>query len=71
MPAIRFRAAKPPDMDDDDAPTLEARALVAQRIAVELDAQLQGMQAAELLPQSAAPTATLIPTCLGAVGMEI
>mmetsp|Transcript_17026 Transcript_17026/g.50813 ORF Transcript_17026/g.50813 Transcript_17026/m.50813 type:complete len:663 (-) Transcript_17026:822-2810(-) len=52
MPAIRFRAAKPPDMDDDDAPTLEARALVAQRIAVELDAQLQGMQAAELLPQT-------------------
>jgi syntaxin-binding protein 1 len=50
MPAIRFRAAKPPDMDADDSPVLEARALVPQRLAIELDAQLQGMQAAGLLP---------------------
>jgi hypothetical protein len=53
MPAIRFRAAKPPDMDADDSPVLEARALVPQRLAIELDAQLQGMQAAGLLPPGA------------------
>lgn len=50
MPAIRFRAAKPPDMDADDSPVLEARALVSQRLAIELDAQLQGMQSSGLLP---------------------
>lgn len=52
MPAIRFRAAKPPDMDADDSPVLEARALVPQRVAVELDAQLAGLQSAGLLPPS-------------------
>lgn len=52
FPAIRFRAAKPPDMDADDSPVLEARALVPQRVAVELDQQLQGLQAAGLLPPS-------------------
>ena len=51
MPAIRFRAAKPPDMEAEDDPVLEARALVAQRVAVALDTQLQGMQGAGLLPQ--------------------
>ncbi len=52
MPAIRFRAAKPPDMDEDDSPVLEARALVPQRVAIELDAHLQGMQSSGLLPPS-------------------
>jgi hypothetical protein len=60
MPAIRFRAAKPPDMDADDSPVLEARALVPQRLAIELDAQLQGMQAAGLLPPGAARCAILL-----------
>jgi hypothetical protein len=53
MPAIRFRAAKPPDMDADDSPVLEARALVPQRLAIELDAHLQGMQSTGLLPPGA------------------
>ncbi len=51
MPSIRFRTPKPPDMDADEAPVLEARSLVSQRIAAELDAVLSGFQAAGLLPQ--------------------
>ena len=53
MPSIRFRTPKPPDMDADEAPVLEARSLVSQRIAAELDAILSGFQAAGLLPQGA------------------
>lgn len=52
MPAIRFRFPKPPDMDDDDSPHLEPRALVAQRLAIELDSNLQGLQASGVLPQT-------------------
>ena len=51
MPSIRFRTPKPPDMDSDEAPVLEARSLVSQRIAAELDAILAGYQASGLLPQ--------------------
>ncbi len=51
MPSIRFRTPKPPDMDADEAPVLEARSLVSQRIAAELDAILSGYQASGLLPQ--------------------
>ena len=51
MPSIRFRTPKPPDMDADEAPVLEARSLVSQRIAAELDAILSGYQASRLLPQ--------------------
>ena len=51
MPSIRFRTPKPPDMDSDEAPVLEARSLVSQRIAAELDAILSGYQASGLLPQ--------------------
>ena len=53
MPSIRFRTPRPPDMDADEAPVLEARSLVSQRIAAELDAVLSGFQAAGLLPQGA------------------
>ena len=53
MPSIRFRSPKPPEADADEAPVLEARSLVAQRVAVELDAALAGMQSAGLLPQGA------------------
>ena len=53
MPTIRFRSPKPPDADSDEDPILEARSLVSQRLAVELDAILSGMQAAGTLPQGA------------------
>jgi syntaxin-binding protein 1 len=47
FPTIRFRAAKP---GEDHAVGLEARSLVAQRIAVELDERLAAMQRGGQLP---------------------
>lgn len=64
MPSIRFRSPKPPDIDSEEAPVLEARSLVSQRLAVELDALLAGMQASGVLPQSAPLTRTLAPGVL-------
>lgn len=51
MPSIRFRFPKPQGTDVNDAPELEARSLVSQRIAAELDTVLSGFQASGLLPQ--------------------
>lgn len=49
MPAIRFRAATPPG--EEFPPGLESRLLVAQRIAVELNERLAGLQRQGLLPE--------------------
>lgn len=49
MPAIRFRAAAPPG--EEFPPGLESRLLVAQRIAVELNERLVGLQRTGALPE--------------------
>jgi hypothetical protein len=68
-PSIRFRAAKPPDVNG--TPVLDARSLVCQRIAVELDALLSNMKANAILPASAVWTrvqGAMQCTGLGAFG---
>lgn len=48
FPAIRFRAAKP----SGDDPVLEARALVAQRVAIHIHDRLLALQNAGLVPHT-------------------
>lgn len=48
-------------LDAGKSPVLGARALVPQRLAAKLDAQLQGMQASGLLPPGAQPRNALRP----------
>lgn len=53
LPAVRFKFPKNPDMDDEDAAApAEDRAHIARKLAIELDAQLQGLQASGVLPQT-------------------
>jgi len=47
FPTIRFRAAKP---GEDASTGLEARSLVAQRVAVDLNERLSAMQRSGQLP---------------------
>ena len=47
LPSVRFRAAKPPE---DASAGLEGRALVAQKIAVELNERLSIMSRNQQLP---------------------
>ena len=60
FPAIRFRAAKP----TGDDPVLEARALAAQRVAVEINDRLLALQKAGIA--STAGEAAASPAILGA-----
>ena len=61
FPTIRFRAAKP---GEDASTGLEARSLVAQRVAVDLNERLSLMQRAGLLPATSSCDLVIFDRCL-------
>lgn len=61
FPTIRFRAAKP---GEDASSGIEARSLVAQRVAVDLNERLSAMQRAGQLPTASTCDLVIFDRCV-------
>ena len=66
LPSVRFRAAKPPE---DASAGLEGRALVAQKIAVELNERLSIMSRNQQLPTAETCELIIFDRCTGHAGL--